>query len=94
MRDIGGWFQGTGSCVGDQPIRWGTWPIGNCLMMACESEAEVAALDAIVTTLFPERACKCQTSPRRRLVHFNNHPDTTRDQVDKILHTYHMEVGE
>lgn len=97
----GTWFKGTTQHAGDDRTFWfespPDWldpnrPDRHCLLLACESLIETKQVAAIITTLFPERACGCDIAAYQ-VVHFNNHPDTTRDEVDKILHTYALEHG-
>lgn len=46
-------------------------------------------LAAIIRRLFPERAAKAPASAV--VIGFNNHPDTTWDQVAKVIHELEME---
>jgi hypothetical protein len=90
----GSWFKGSHN--GHPPLAE-PWlespehrPTRSCLLLACESLAEVTQLASIIGTLFPERACACAMLAEQ-VVHFNNHPATTRDEVDKILHAYELD---
>ena len=88
MRAILNWFQGSGGHGVEHQIRWGGRAA--CLWTACSSEQETTDLAAVVGRLFPERVCDCP-APNARLIHFNNAPETTRDEIDKIMRTYELE---
>ncbi len=97
MLKIDRWFQGAATCVGD---RWdgiqepGDWPTpAACLLMVLPhfagAETKVAA---IIERHWSARACRCEkAAPATRIVHFNNHPETTREDVDKVLLIYSEE---
>ena len=91
------WFQGAATCAGD---RWdgiqepGDWPTpAACLLMALPhfERAETLVL-RIINRHFSARACRCPNAHMAtRIVHFNNHPETTREDVDKVLRIYDEE---
>jgi hypothetical protein len=97
------WFQGVGGC-GYQRLRPaavcepGALITPHCLYTAssCVEGEDVLRLAAITTRLFGHR-CLCpddNSTPRRisRMVHINNHPETTREDIDKILRVYTEEM--
>jgi hypothetical protein len=89
------WFKGS-TCHDGRRKVWREPGSGleRCLALACETNGEIRQLASILTSLFPERICCPAHMPTEQLIHFNNHPDTTRDEIDKIMHTYHLEYGE
>lgn len=94
MQKIERWFKGTSVCTGVRSAPLDEGPFGDaelCLAMATQGQSELTALADIILRLFPERACRCNEYLWNRVVHFNNHPNTTRGDVDKIMHTYEME---
>jgi len=109
MREITRWFQGDATCTesGGDVSKWKTEDgqshnpsIHFCLATASGGvwmSEELQQLAAIIERLFPERACRCDLptylAAWTRVVHFNNHPDTTRDQIDKIVHEFQMEIA-
>ena len=92
------WFQGESVCGA---LRERTQEPGKQLLHCLWTygrahEYDINALAGVIERLFPERACHCangQQSPIIQVIHFNNHLDTTHDQVDKVLHTYEGERG-
>ena len=96
MKREGSWFQGWSTCTGGiylNAVETVAENSGGCLWMAAQTMEEIHTLAAIVRRLFPERACLCRGGDSIALIHFNNHPDTTFDHVEKILHTYELEHG-
>jgi hypothetical protein len=89
------WFKGTTYHDGDREY-WAEPGTGVelCLALACDKDEELRRLGDVLAALFPERICCPADMPNWRLIHFNNHPNTTRDEIDKIMHTYHLEYGE
>jgi hypothetical protein len=97
MRPIERWFKGPATCGGFTAgkVSAESWRGGqvHCLFTARDSDLEVDQLAAIIARLFPERACRCPGArPSTQVIHFNNHPATTRDDVDKIVHTLALEA--
>ena len=93
MIEIKVWFQGTGLHDGVRRSMYteAGEDLGLCLWMATQGDRVAQkSLHNIVKRLFPERVCACQDSGKA-LIHFNNHPETTRDMIDKVIHAYHME---
>ena len=97
MKELSVWFQSAAR------HDWGPIKLGNemqkpgggisdpgCLWLITETCEEIEALATIGRAIFPERWCDC-TPSLYQLIHFNNSPLTTRDHVEKILHTYHLE---
>lgn len=104
MKEIKRWFQGGNHCPGvaikHAYLEPGEEKQTDCLITATDTREERVVLWNIITRLFPERTCSCSSTlvtlgePSVPLMHFNNHPDTTRDQIDKIIHEFNMEVGQ
>ena len=96
MLKIDRWFQGVGTCAGD---RWtgnayeeGSAP-ADCLLMVLPHFARAEAhVLRIIERHYGARACQCPgLHAETRIVHFNNHPATTREDVDKVLRIYSEE---
>lgn len=95
---IARWFQSTTVCAG---LRAGSGmfeeagdEMAQCLFtQAMYDRLDTAAqgrLAAVVERHFPARSwCeRCEWSPITRLIHFNNHPETTREDLDKVLRVF------
>ena len=96
MEPMRGWFQGVMYCGGVRMA--GTAYDGGgstCLWLhADEQGADLVRLAEIVARLFPSRTTcgPCEVSAITRLIHFNNAPETTREDVTKVLKTYTEEM--
>lgn len=51
----------------------------------------MAQVAQIIDRLFPGRICDCWSSAIQ-VMHFNNHPETTREDIDKVLLAYTEET--
>lgn len=98
MKKLETWFQGTGAHRNSLSLRTdgprdgygsGTGSM-NCLLTLCTSDRERNELVRILKRLYPEMTCPC-IDPASKLVHFNNREETTRDMVEKIIHTWQLE---
>jgi hypothetical protein len=87
------WFQGHSPHFSGHPWAEQGAGISECLgsVVGWGRLSELAQVDVIIDRLFPGRICDCRW-PVNRVVHFNNHPETTREDVDKVLHIYTEEV--
>lgn len=94
MEEIKEWMQGPENCEGYDHKKAIPWSGGqHCLGTAIHWEYNSMELMAdIIGRLFPERICD-HGKLMSKIIHFNNHPNTTRDQIDKIIHEYKMEKG-
>mgnify|MGYP001581935742 CR=1 FL=1 len=98
MLKITRWFQGSATCAGERltgNIREPGEAPAHCLLMVLPyfEGAEVRGC-AIIERHFGARACRCVgAGPATRIVHFNNHPETTREDVDKVLRIFDEERG-
>ena len=69
-------------------------PIAQCLWTQAAydglSLAQQQRLSDVIARHFPSRATceKCEQSPIMRMIHFNNDPATTREDIDKILRIF------
>ena len=69
-------------------------PMAHCLWTQAAADglslAAQQRLADVISRQFPSRATceKCETSPIMRMIHFNNDPATTREDIDKILRIY------
>ena len=88
MRTLRNWFQGPPQHGRTRQVG-GNGLNGLCLWLVTETFEEARALANIGRALFPERWCICSQAAAQ-LIHFNNHDLTTQDEVEKILHTYHI----
>ena len=97
MKEIGWWFRGPIVChgVNEERASYGSGDTPLCLAMNAnggvwhETE-EHTQLAAVIDDLFPERSCRCSGNMINKLIHFNNHPDTTIDQVNKVIWEYNL----
>lgn len=102
--DIKRWFQGVAVCSGTrasgiiyEESALGE-PMANCLWTQAQldglSRQATTRLAAVVERHFPARAwCEqCSVGSISRLIHFNNHPETTREDIDKVLRIYTEEM--
>ena len=97
------WFKGAPICgyPAKSQARWeeegGDILTTNCLMTQALHEPGVTKeilvrLAAIIDRHFSSR-CLCRTTEvTTRVIHFNNHPETTREDVDKVLRIYTEEM--
>ena len=90
------WFQGVATCSGERRegniCEEGPY-LATCLLMALPflGGAEERIVQ-IIERHFSHRACQCPgIGPALRIVHANNHPDTTREDIDKILRIFNEE---
>lgn len=99
------WFKGSATCTGFKPDLFQPEEgegVATCLAIELEVETPYEQVPAaarrmanIIDRLFPERACQCFKAADAQsgcLVHFNNHPETTREDVDKVLLVYTEET--
>lgn len=98
MQELKTWFQGSATHDLGKITQGPEWqrPGGGggnpgCLWLVTETREEIDELATIGQALFPERWCDCIPS-LYQLIHFNNSPLTTQDHVEKILHTYRLEL--
>jgi hypothetical protein len=91
------WFQGSDVC-GQREIRPALFiedgdgsVMPRCLLMVMPW-GEEAALLRIIERHFSARACRCDDRHANRIVHFNNNPETTREDIDKVLRIYTEET--
>lgn len=98
------WFQGSGVCPGvmageqrEEPFDLMSFKASDCLWTAGTREnlsmAEMQRFADVADRLFFAR-CTCDNgrySPITKLIHTNNHPETTREDIDKILAVFSEE---
>ena len=95
------WFKGMGACDGLTQELWQEdGPVGttsHCLMTQAIFEDQVG-IDAvkkmaeIIARHFSARCLCASEEATTRVIHFNNHPETTREDVDKVLRAYTEET--
>ena len=99
------WFQGSSVCGGYrsgslfniyEEAPFGA-PAAHCLFTQAVSDGlsliGLQLLAGVVQRHFPTRAMcqRCEQSPSTRLIHFNNDPRTTREDINKILQSFSEE---
>jgi hypothetical protein len=75
---------------GDGPTQCLGYVVANGIT-SWESLPAIHHLAAIIDRLFPSRICNCRWAAGR-VIHFNNHRETTREDVDKVLRIYTEET--
>lgn len=96
--EIKTWFQGSMTCDGVRK-NIGVWEghHSTCLYTQAQldklTQQEQMRLAGIIERLFSGRTgcAHCDFSPIQRMIHFNNHPETTREDINKVLGVFNEE---